>query len=145
MALNLELLLALLVEQEEAITTADRCRRQISRLLAEQLQRRNLEQTTTEAVGEYSAEPPSKRSHHSTQPEDTSDEDLFEALRLHEMRSSEQTAHSPARQQPFENTQRGQRNAMLGSPLPDTWSHPPQATHSISTEQEPPAASNERP
>ena len=49
MALNLELLLALLVEQEEAITTADRCRRQISRLLAEQLQRSSLEQITTQA------------------------------------------------------------------------------------------------
>ena len=145
MALNLELLLALLVEQEEAITTADRCRRQISRLLAEQLQRSSLEQITTEASGEHSAGPPKKRKHQSTQPEDTSDEDLLEALRLHEMRGSEQPAHSPARQQPYENTQRGQRNAMLGSPLPDTWSQPPQATHSISTEQEPPAASNERP
>ena len=116
MALNLELLLALLVEQEEAIITADRCRRQISRLLAEQLQRNSLEQITTQVSGEHSAGPPKKRKHQSTQPEDTSDEDLLEALRLHEMRSSEQTAHSPARQQPFENTARAaQRYA--GEPI----------------------------
>ena len=138
MALNLELLLALLVEQEEAITTADRCRRQISRLLAEQLQRSSLEQITTQVSGEHSAGPPKKRKHQSTQPEDTSDEDLLEALRLHEMRGSEQPAHSPARQQPYE-TQRGQCNVMPGSPLPDTWNQPPQATHSTSTNQDPPA------
>ena len=108
MALNLELLLALLVKQEEAIITADRCRRQISRLLAEQLQRSSLEQITTQASGEHSAGPPKKRKHQSTQPEDTSDEDLLEALRLHEMRSSEQTTHSPARQLPLENTVRAE-------------------------------------
>ena len=145
MALNLELLLALLVEQEEAIITADRCRRQISRLLAEQLQRNRLEQVATHVSGEHSAGPPKKRKHQSTQPEDTSDEDLLEALRLHEMRDNEQPAHSPVRQQPDENTQRVQRSARLGRPLPDTWSQPPQATHSISTEQDPPAASNELP
>ena len=132
-------------KQEEAITTADRCRRQISRLLAEQLQRSSLEQSTTQASGEHSAGPPKKRKHQSTQPEDTSDEDLLEALRLHEMRSSEQPAHSPAMQQPAENTQGCQRNAMLGLPLPDTWSQPPQAAHSSSTEHEPLAAWNERP
>ena len=145
MAINMELLLALLAEQQEAITTADRCRRQMSALLTEQWQRTSLEQTTTAAEGEHSAEPPPKRRQQSSQPDDTSDEDLLEALRLHELRASEKPAHSPAMQQPAENTQGWQHNAMLGLPLPDTWSQPPQATHSISTEQDPPAASNERP
>ena len=144
MALNLELLLVLLVEQEEAITTADRCRRQISRLLAEQLQRRNLEQTTTEAVGEYSAEPPSKRSHQSTQPEDTSDEDLLEVVRVHEKRSSDHTTHCPTRQLPVENTARaGLRHA--GAPTAKHMELQAQATHISPTEHGPLAASNERP
>ena len=104
MALNLELLLALLAEQHEAITTADRCRRQISALLAEQRQRTSLEQTTTGAEGEHSAEPPPKRRQQSTQPDDTSDEDLLEALRLYEKKSNEPTSHIPARQRPVENT-----------------------------------------
>ena len=139
MALNIELLLALLVEQEEALITADRCRSQISRLLGEQQQRNRLEQVTTHVSVEHSAGPPKKRRQQSTQQEDTSDEDLLEALRLHELRASEKPAHSPAMQQPAENTQGWQHNAMLGLPLPDTWSQPPQATHSTSTDQDPPA------
>ena len=125
MALNIELLLALLVEQEQALITADRCRSQIPRLLAEQQQRNRLEQATTHAPVEHSAGTPKKRRQQSTQEEDTSDEDLLEALRLHELRASEKPAHSPAMQHPAEITQGMQHTAMQGLPLPDTWSPPP--------------------
>ena len=144
MALNLELLLALLAEQQEAITTADRCRRQIAALLAEQLQRTSLEQTTTGAVGEHSAEPPSKRRQQSTQPDDTSDEDLLEALRLYEKKSNEPTTPIPARRRPLENTAR-EGLGHAGEPSAKHEEPQPKATHNSPTEHGPPAALNERP
>ena len=139
MALNIELLLALLVEQEQALVTADRCRSQISRLLAEQQQRNRLEHATTHAPVEHSVGTLKKRRQQNTQEADSSDEDLLEALRLHELRASEQPAHSPAMHHPAETIQGMQHTALQGLPLPDTWSPPPQATHSTSKDQEPPA------
>ena len=61
MALNLELLRALLAEQEQAIFTVERCQRQISRLVTDQLQRNSVEQSTTHVSGEHSAGQPKKR------------------------------------------------------------------------------------
>ena len=144
MADNRELLLALLVEQQEAIATAERCRRQMSALLTEEMQRTSLEQTTTAVEGDHSAEPPPKRRQQSTQPDDTSDENLLEAPQLYEKKSNEPTSPIPARQRPFENTAK-EGLCHAGEPSSKHKEPQPQATHYRPTEHGPPAASNERP
>ena len=108
MAVNRELLLALLAEQQEAIATADRCRRQMSALLTEERQRTSLEQTTTAVEGDHSAEPPPKRRQQSTQPDNTSDEDLLEAFQLYE-ENQDATLSTPARQWPRDETAKERR------------------------------------
>ena len=138
----MELMLALLAEQQQAITTADRCRRQMSALLTEQWQRTSLEQTTTAAEGEHSAEPPPKRRQQSIQPDDTSDEDLLEALQLYEKKSKEPTSPIPARQRPRENTAK-EGLCHAGEPSSKHKEPQPQATHYRPAELGPPAASCE--
>ena len=84
MATITDRLIELLTEQHNAINTVENCRRQIAALLAEQWHREKLDRGTVSATGEREAEPPPKRRQPSTQPDDTSDEDLLEALRIHE-------------------------------------------------------------
>ena len=84
MATSADRLSELLTEQHNAINTVENCRRQIAALLAEQWHREKLDQRTDSASGEREAGPPPKRRQPSTQPDDTSDEDLLEALRIHE-------------------------------------------------------------
>ena len=98
MSLNIDLLLVLLMEQEQALVTVDRCRSQISRLLTKQQQRNRLEHATAHAPVEHSVGIPKKRRQQSTQEADSSDEDLLEAARLHELKYSEQ--RSTARDHP---------------------------------------------
>ena len=138
MSLNIELLLALLMEQEQALVTVDRCRSQISRLLTEQQQRNRLEHATAHTPVEHSVGTPKKRRQQSTQEADSSDEDLLEAARLHELKSSEQLTHSTASDVPTA-IQGTQHTAMQRLPQPDTWSSPPRAMHSTSKDQETPA------
>ena len=138
MAVNRELLLALLAEQQEAIATADRCRRQMSALLTEERQRTSLEQTTTAVEGNHSAEPPPKRRQQSTQPDDTSDEDLLEALQLYE-ENKESTSPIPARQRPREETTK-EGLCHAGEPASKHKEPQPQATQYRPAELGPPAA-----
>ena len=137
MSLNIELLLALLMEQEQALVTVDRCRSQISRLLTEQQQRDRSEHATAHAPVEHSVGTPKKRRQQSTQEADSSDEDLLEAARLHELKSSEQL--STALDHPTAIAQGTQHTALQGLPQSDMWSSPPRAMHSTSKDQETPA------
>ena len=136
MAFNLELIHALLTEQEQAVITVDRCQRQISRLVTEQLQRHSLKQSTEHISGEHSARQAKKQKQDRTpQAEDLSDEDPIQALQLHEMRSREQSTHSTKKQEPMEEPQIEQHNAIMRGPPQDT-SNPqqqPPATRSIAT------------
>ena len=141
MAVNRELLLALLTEQREAIATADRCRRQMSALLTEEKQRTSLEQTTTAVEGDHSAEPPPKRRQQSTQPDDTSDEDLLEAFQLYE-ENHDSTSSTPARQRPREETAK-ERRCHAGEPASEHKEPQPQATQYNPAELESPAAIHE--
>ena len=84
MATITDRLIELLTEQHNAINTVENCRRQIAALLAEQCHREKLDQGNDSASGEREAGPLPKRRQPSTQPDDTSDEDLLEALRIHE-------------------------------------------------------------
>ena len=54
MSLNVELLLVLAMEQEQALLTMDRCRSEIARLLTEQQQRNRAEQATEHLLVEQS-------------------------------------------------------------------------------------------
>ena len=139
MSLNIDLLLVLLMEQEQALVTVDRCRSQISRLLTEQQQRNRLEHATAHTPVEHSVGIPKKRRQQSTQEADSSDEDLLEAARLHELKSSEQLTHSTALDHPTAIAQGTQHTALQGLPQPDTWSSPPRAMHSTPKDQETPA------
>ena len=139
MSLNIDLLLVLLMEQEQALVTVDRCRSQISRLLTEQHQRDRSEHATAHAPVEHSVGTPKKQRQQSTQEADTSDEELLEAARLHELKSSEQMTHSTASDHPTAIAQVTQHTALQRLPQPDTWSPFPRTMHSTSKDQEKPA------
>ena len=138
MSLNIDLLLVLMMEQEQALVTVDRCRSEITRLLTEQHQRDRSEHATAHEPVEHSAGTPKKQRQQSTQEADSSDEELLEAARLHELKSSGQPTHSTASVQPTA-TQGTKHTAMQRLPQPDTWSLPLLAMHSISKDHEKPA------
>ena len=133
MSLNIDLLLVLMMEQEQALVTVDRCRSEITRLLTEQHQRDRSEHATEHPLVEQSTAPKMQRLQ-STKETDSSDEELLdkvllEAARLHELNTSWQPAHSTAPdQQSFPTGTKHKAMQMLAQP--GTWSIPGQATHS---------------
>ena len=132
MAINAERLIELLTEQHNAINTAESCRRQIAALLTEQLQRERLERGTVGAAGERGAEPPPKRRQPSTQPDDTSDEDLLESLRIYE-KNKEPIPPIHARQQSFANATK-EEQSQAREHLFEHTAPQPQAIHGRPTE-----------
>ena len=76
-AMKLGLVEALLKEQEEALSTAQRCQTQITRLVKEQAQLQSLQQSTDHKGKRHKEDLTSL-------PEEPSDEELLQALRQHE-------------------------------------------------------------
>ena len=138
MSLNIDLLLVLMMEQEQALVTVDRCRSEITRLLTEQHQRDRSEHATEHALVEHSPGIPKRQRLQSTKETDSSDEELLEAARLHELNTSGQPTHSTAsyQQTAFQGTE---HKAMQRLPQPDTWSLPCQAMHSLPKDHGKPA------
>ena len=132
MATITDRLIELLTEQHNAINTVENCRRQIAALLAEQWHREKLDRCTVSATGEREAEPPPKRRQPSTQPDDTSDEDLLESLRIYE-KNKEPIPPIHARQQSFANTTK-EEQSQAREHLFEHTAPQPQAIHGRPTE-----------
>ena len=89
MSLNIDLLLVLMMEQEQALVTVDRCRSEITRLLTEQHQRDRSEHATEHPLVEQSTAP-KRQKLQITKETDSSDEELqdevlLEAVQQHEL------------------------------------------------------------
>ena len=147
MAFNLELIDALLKEQEEALSTVHRCQRQIARLVKEQIQCQSLKQSTEHQAGEHSTGQGKKQKQDPTpQAEELSDEDLIQALQLHEWRNGAQSPHSTSRQElmhePSHQPQMAPHNATMEDQPQDTVGRQQLSTaaHSMATAPELPIA-----
>ena len=128
MSLNVELILVLAMEQEQALLTMDRCRSEIARLLTEQQQRNRAEQATEHLLVEQSTATKRQRLETESSDEELLDKVLLEAAQQHELDISAQSAHSTGPDQQLVPTATQHRAIQLPA-QPVTWSIPGQPTH----------------
>ena len=128
MSLNIELLLVLAMEQEQALLTLDRCRSEITRLLTEQQQRNRAEHATEHLLAEQSIATKRQRLETDSSDEELLDKVLLEAAQQHELNISGQSAQSTGPDQQSVPTAT-QHKAMQMLAQPVTWSIPGQPTH----------------
>ena len=99
MPLNVELLLALANEQEQALLTVSRCRSQIARLLTEQQQNNLAEQATEHIQVEQSTATKKQKLESDSSDEEMLDKALLEAAQLYELDIKVLSAHSTSSDQ----------------------------------------------
>ena len=144
MSLNIELLLVLAMEQQQALLTVDRCSSEITRLLTEQQQRnralqatehRNLPDETEPTPGPWpgilasqSIATKRQRLETDSSDEELKDEVLLEAVQQHELSTSAQPAQSTSPGQQSVPTA-AQHKAIQMPSQPATWSRPEQPKH----------------
>ena len=144
MPLNIELLLVLAMEQEQALLTVDRCRSEITRLLTEQQQRnraaqatehRNLADETEPTPGPWpvilaaqSTATKRQRLETDSSDEELQDEVLLEAVQQHELSISAQSAQSTGPGQQSAPTAAQHKTIQMPA-QPATWSRPEQPKH----------------
>ena len=99
MPLNIELLLALSHEQEQALLTASRCRSQIARLLTEQLLINLAKQATEHIQAQQSSAAKKQKLEPDSSDEELLDKALLEAAQLYEQDIKALSAHSTSSDQ----------------------------------------------
>ena len=99
MPLNVELLLALANEQEQALLTVSRCRSQIARLLTEQLRINLAEQATEHIQAQQSTAAKKQKLEPDSSDQELLDKALLEAAQLYEQDMKVLSAHSTSSDQ----------------------------------------------
>ena len=144
MSLNIELLLVLAMEQQQALLSVDRCSSEIIKLLTEQQQRnratqstehRNIPDETEPTPGPWpgmlapqSTATKRQRLETDSSDEELTDEVLLEAVQQHELSTSAQPVQSPPPSQLL-GSATAQHRAILMPSQPTTWSRPERPKH----------------